>query len=63
MINSNKIKKILKFEFKKSVLDAIEDLCTAFDKNLIVDSFSDQWSNIKVLTNLEKNRDLNKYNE
>ncbi len=63
MINSNKIKKILKFEFKKSVLDAIEDLCTAFDKNLIVDSFSDQWSNIKVLTNLEKNRNLNKYNE
>jgi nucleoside-diphosphate-sugar epimerase len=54
MINSDKIKKSLGFKFKKSVNNAIEDLCTAFDKGLITDSFSDQWSNIKVLSKIEK---------
>tara|TARA_B100000989_G_scaffold295109_1_gene275454 strand:+ start:49 stop:1068 length:1020 start_codon:yes stop_codon:yes gene_type:complete len=60
MINSDKIKNLLGFEFKKTVTNAIEDLCDAFEKNIIKDSFSDQWSNIKVLTKIEINRNKNK---
>ena len=56
MINSDKIKSLLKFKFKKSVINAIEDLCDAFEKKIIKNSFSDEWSNIKVLTKLEKNK-------
>ena len=56
MINSDKIKKLLGFEFKKTVINAIEDLCDAFEKNNIKDSFSEEWSNIKVLTKMEKNK-------
>ena len=56
MINSDKIKNILGFKFKKTVNDAIEDLCDAFEKNLIKDSFSDEWSNIKVLTKIKENK-------
>ncbi len=55
MINSDKIKKILGFEFKKTVDNAIEDLCDAFENGKIQDSFSDQWSNIKVLSKMKKN--------
>ena len=54
MINSDKIKKMLNFNFKKTVDNAIEDLCKAFENKTIVDSFSDQWSNIKVLTKKKK---------
>lgn len=54
MINSDKIKKILGFKFKKTVDNAIEDLCDGFENGTIIDSFSDQWSNIKVLTNMKK---------
>ena len=54
MINSDKIQKILGFKFKKTVSNAIEDLCDAFESGKIVDSFSDQWSNIKVLTKIKK---------
>ena len=32
MINSDKIKNLLKFEFKKNVINAIEDLCDVFEK-------------------------------
>ena len=60
MINSDKIKKLLGFEFKKTVVDAIEDLCDAFEKNVIKDSFSDEWSNIKVLTKIKENKNQNK---
>jgi nucleoside-diphosphate-sugar epimerase len=56
MINSDKIKNILGFQFKKTVINAIEDLCDAFEKKIIKDSFSDEWSNIKVLTAMEKKR-------
>ncbi len=56
MINSDKIKNILGFKFKKTVNDAIEDLCDAFEDNLIKDSFSDEWSNIKVLTKIKENK-------
>ena len=56
MINSDKIKNILGFQFKKTVINAIEDLCDAFEKKIIKDSFSDEWSNIKVLTAMEKKK-------
>ena len=59
MINSDKIKNILGFQFKKTVINAIEDLCDAFEKNIIKDSFSDEWSNIKVLTAIEKKKLIN----
>ena len=57
MINSDKIKNLLGFEFKKTVINAIEDLCEAFENGIIKDSFSDEWSNIKVLTKMEKKID------
>ena len=60
MINSDKIKNLLGFEFKKTVVNAIEDLCDAFEKNIIKDSFSDEWSNIKVLTKIKENKNQNK---
>ena len=60
MINSDKIKRMLNFTFKKTVDNAIEDLCKAFENKTIVDSFSDQWSNIKVLTKKEENKNLSK---
>tara|TARA_B100001057_G_C22869063_1_gene957921 strand:+ start:4209 stop:5225 length:1017 start_codon:yes stop_codon:yes gene_type:complete len=59
MINSDKIKNILGFQFKKTVINAIEDLCDAFEKKIIKDSFSDEWSNIKVLTAIEKKKLIN----
>lgn len=60
MINSDKIKNLLGFEFKKTVTNAIEDLCDAFEKKIIKDSFSDEWSNIKVLTKKEENKNQSK---
>ena len=60
MINSDKVKDLLGFKFKKTVVDAIEDICDAFEKNIIKDSFSDEWSNIKVLTKIKENKNQNK---
>tara|TARA_B100000963_G_scaffold361888_1_gene400576 strand:+ start:4666 stop:5700 length:1035 start_codon:yes stop_codon:yes gene_type:complete len=60
MINSDKIQKTLGFKFKKTVIDAIEDLCDAFEQKKIIDSFSDKWSNIKVLTSMKENKNKNK---
>ena len=60
MINSDKIRNLLGFKFKKTVIDAIEDLCDAFENNIIKDSFSDQWSNIKVLTKIKENKNQSK---
>mgnify|MGYP000064728993 FL=1 len=60
MINSDKIKNLLGFKFKKTVTNAIEDLCDAFEKKIIKDSFSDEWSNIKVLTKKEENKNQSK---
>ncbi len=60
MINSNKVKNLLGFQFKKTVTNAIEDLCDAFERKIIKDSFSDEWSNIKVLTKVQENRNKNK---
>ena len=60
MINSDKIKNLLGFRFKKTVVNAIEDLCDAFENDIIKDSFSDKWSNIKVLTKLKENQNQTK---
>ena len=60
MINSDKIKNLLGFRFKKTVVNAIEDLCDAFEDDIIKDSFSDKWSNIKVLTKLKENQNQTK---
>ena len=60
MINSDKIKNLLGFRFKKTVVNAIEDLCDAFENHIIKDSFSDKWSNIKVLTKLKENQNQTK---
>ncbi len=53
-ISSNKIKTELGFEAKHTIRDAVEDLCTAFDKNLLPNSLSDEmYFNIKRMQNLE----------
>ena len=52
-INSDKIKKDLKFEFKKDVKNAISDLCNAFDNKKIIDSLDDKWINLKVLERIK----------
>tara|TARA_B100000989_G_scaffold191598_1_gene144356 strand:- start:54784 stop:55791 length:1008 start_codon:yes stop_codon:yes gene_type:complete len=56
MINSDKIKNVLGFSFQKTVVNAIEDLCDAFENKKIKDSFSDEWSNIKVLSKMQKDK-------
>ncbi len=48
-INSEKIKKILNFEFKYSIKDAVIDICNAFENGSIKDSFNEKFQNIKVL--------------
>jgi len=53
-ISSNKIKTELGFEAKHTIRDAVEDLCIAFEKNLLPDSLDDQmYFNIKRMQNLE----------
>ena len=53
-ISSNKIKTELGFEAKHTIRDAVEDLCTAFEKNLLPNSLDDQmYFNIKRMQNLE----------
>jgi nucleoside-diphosphate-sugar epimerase len=53
-ISSNKIKTELGFEAKHTIRDAVEDLCDAFDKNLLPNSLSDEmYFNIKRMQNLE----------
>ena len=52
-ISSNKIKTELGFEAKHTIRDAVKDLCTAFDKNLLPNSLSDEmYFNIKRMQNL-----------
>lgn len=48
-INSDKIKKLLNFEFKYKIIDAISDLLNEFDKGNLKDSFEEKWSNISCL--------------
>ena len=42
-INSDKIKKMLGYSPKRSIELAVEDLCNAFGKNLIPNSFEDDF--------------------
>jgi nucleoside-diphosphate-sugar epimerase len=52
-ISSNKIKTELGFETKHTIRDAVEDLCDAFDKNLLPDSLSNEmYFNIKRMQGL-----------
>ena len=49
-INSEKIKYILNFEPKRTIEDAIRDLCSAFKKKLLVNTFEDdKYFNVKQL--------------
>lgn len=51
-INSDKIKKILNFIPTLSVEDAVNDLCYAFKKNLLPNSFDDEkYFNVKSIKN------------
>jgi nucleoside-diphosphate-sugar epimerase len=53
-ISSEKIKSELGFVTKHTIRDAVEDLCTAFEKNLLPNSLDDQmYFNIKRMQNLE----------
>lgn len=48
-INSEKIKKVLEFEFKYRVKDAVNDLINGFEKGQLSDTFNPKWQNIAVL--------------
>lgn len=55
-INSDKIKNILGFVPRKSIEDAIKDLCLAFKKKLIFDSFNNiNYFNVKKLKEIKAN--------
>ena len=52
-INSDKIKKILNYSPKRTIENAVEDLCKAFKKGLIPNSFSeDIYFNINRMKNI-----------
>ncbi len=48
-INSEKIKKVLGFEFKYKVKDAVSDLIKGFETGDLIDTFDPKWQNIAVL--------------
>lgn len=53
-VNSDKIKKILGFEAKRSIEDGVRDLCAAFKAGKLPNSFSDPiYFNVKQLQELE----------
>jgi len=53
-INSDKIKKVLNYSPKRSVEDAVKDLCEAFQKNLLQNSFDkDIYFNINRMRNIK----------
>ena len=52
-INSDKIKRMLEFDFKRTVENAVTDLLVQFETGNLKDTFSDKWSNIKTLKNNE----------
>ena len=53
-INSDKIKDVLGFSPKRSVNQAVIDLCNAFKKNLFSNTMNDDiFYNVKRLTKLE----------
>ena len=53
-INSDKIKKLLNYSPKRTIENAVEDLCLAFKKGLILNSFSeDIYFNINRMKNIK----------
>jgi len=53
-VNSDKITRILGFTPKYSVADAIEDLCQAFSRELLTDSFTDtRYFNVQRMKELD----------
>ena len=53
-ISSKKIKKILGFETKKTIYDAVKDLKSAFEKGLLPNSLTDErYFNIKRMNNIQ----------
>jgi nucleoside-diphosphate-sugar epimerase len=53
-ISSKKIKNELGFEAKHTIRDAVQDLCAAFDNNLLPNSLDNEmYFNIKRMNNLE----------
>jgi len=53
-ISSKKIKEELGFEATHSIREAVEDLCSAFDKGLLTDALNNEmYFNIKRMQNLE----------
>ena len=54
-IDSTKIKEILEFEPKRTIEDAIKDLCNAFKNNLLKNTFDDEkYFNVKQLQKLNE---------
>ena len=53
-ISSRKMKEELGFKATHTIREAIEDLCAAFEKNLLPDSLTDEmYFNIKRMQNLD----------
>ena len=53
-INSDKIKKTLGFQPKRSIESAVKDLCISFKNNLFQNSFdNDYYFNVKRLKNIK----------
>jgi nucleoside-diphosphate-sugar epimerase len=53
-INSEKITRVLGFKPKRSVEDAVRDLCAAFKQGLIPDSLSDErYFNVKTMKSIK----------
>ena len=53
-INSDKIKKLLNYSPKRSIANAVEDLCSAFKKGLLANSFeNDIYFNINRMKNIK----------
>ena len=53
-INSDKIKNLLNYSPKRTIENAVEDLCEAFKKGLLSDSFTeDIYFNINRMKNIK----------
>ena len=53
-ISSDKIKKVLNFQPKKSIDDAVKDITYAFEKKILVNTFNnDNYFNIKKMQNIK----------
>ena len=53
-VNSDKITRVLNFQPRFSVRDAVEDLCRAFEQQLVKDPFGDsRWFNVQRMKDLQ----------